>query len=95
MSGDALICLDEPNRISQEGTSVENEFSQSMENRLNKGYVLPGQTRLLYGCMETIYAGRRRNGRCGSDIDYRRTDCDGNYIQATDYSVSADNLDDH
>lgn len=45
--------------------------------------------------METVYAGRRWNGRCGSDIDYRRVDRDGNYLQAADHGVSADDLDDH
>ena len=81
MSGDALICLDEPNRISQEGTSVEKEFSQSMENRLNKGYVLPGQTQLLYGCMETIGSLNRRNclGLCIMDVPRDEWSISGTY----------------
>ena len=58
---DAIIFLDEPNRISQEGTAVEKEFAQSMENRLSKGYILPSQTGLLYGCMEMIGRLNRKN----------------------------------
>ena len=68
---DAMIFLDEPNRISQEGSAVEKEFAESMENRLNKGYILPSQTELLYGCMEIIGRLNRRNclGLCIMDAN--------------------------
>jgi len=49
-----LIILDEPHRVMQEGQAIEEEFRESMFNRLEKGYVLPGQTDILYSCQEII-----------------------------------------
>lgn len=49
---DTLVVLDEPNRIAQEGNAIEEEFRESMMNRLEKGYVLPGQTAILYSSQE-------------------------------------------
>ena len=43
-----LICLDEPARLKEKGETVEQEFRESMIHRLEKGYLLPGQTELLY-----------------------------------------------
>lgn len=51
---DTLIILDEPNHLIQEGEAVETEFRESMSNRLSKGYVLPGQTEILYSYNEII-----------------------------------------
>ncbi|MDO4522531.1 MAG: transcription-repair coupling factor [Eubacteriales bacterium] len=67
---DALILLDEPNRISQEGMAVEDEFAQSMKHRLAKGYLLPGQTKLLYHAQTVIGMLNRRNclGMCIMDL---------------------------
>ena len=81
MKEDALICLDEPNRISQEGTAVEAEFTQSMESRLDKGYILPSQTQLLYSCMETIGRLNRRNclGLCMLDVPRDEWSISGTY----------------
>ena len=78
---DAMIFLDEPNRISQEGSAVEKEFAESMENRLNKGYILPSQTELLYGCMEIIGRLNRRNclGRCIMDVPRDEWNISGTY----------------
>lgn len=44
----SLYILDEPLRIKEHVDAVELEFKDSMSNRLEKGYLLPGQTRLLY-----------------------------------------------
>lgn len=78
---DAMIFLDEPNRISQEGSAVEKEFAESMENRLNKGYILPSQTELLYGCMEIIGRLNRRNclGLCIMDVPRDEWNISGTY----------------
>ena len=46
---DALVVLDEPNRLWQEALAIEGEFKESMTNRLEKGYVLPNQMNILYG----------------------------------------------
>ena len=56
-----LIFLDEPNRMLEAAQAVEAEFRESMEHRLEKGYVLPGQTSLLFSCNETAAALGRRN----------------------------------
>ena len=45
---DTLVVLDEPNRLWEEAQAIEGEFRESMANRLEKGYVLPGQMNLLY-----------------------------------------------
>lgn len=47
-----VIFLDEPARIAEKGRVVEQEFSESMKHRLEKGYILPGQ-------MEALYTGSR------------------------------------
>lgn len=67
---DALIFLDEPNRIAQEGRAVEAEFADSMTNRLEKGYLLPGQTKLLYAHQTIVGKLNRRNclGLCIMDL---------------------------
>ncbi len=56
-----LVFLDEPNRMTEAGDAVELEFSESMKSRLEKGYVLPGQTKLLFSAQETAAAICRRN----------------------------------
>ncbi len=67
---DTLIFLDEPNRIARDGNAVEAEFAESMMNRLEKGYLLPGQTKLLYAHSEIIGRLNRRNclGLCMMDL---------------------------
>lgn len=40
--------LDEPARIREEADAVELEFRESMEQRVRKGYILPGQMDVLY-----------------------------------------------
>ncbi len=54
-----LIFLDEPVRISEQSAAVEAEYTDSMQQRLEKGYVLPGQTDALYRAKE-IFARTQR-----------------------------------
>ncbi len=57
-----LVFLDEPLRILQHARAVETEFRESMVNRVQKGYVLPGQMELLYSidnCIARMGNGRR------------------------------------
>jgi transcription-repair coupling factor (superfamily II helicase) len=56
-----LFFLDEPNRIIEAGDAAEQEFRESMEHRLEKGYVLPGQTGLLFSVQEAASAFCTRN----------------------------------
>lgn len=45
---DAIIFLDEPGRTLEHAESVEQEFRDSMTGRLEKGYILPGQAKVLW-----------------------------------------------
>lgn len=49
-----LIFLDEINRGIERGASTETEFSESMKQRLEKGYILPGQMKELFTCKEIL-----------------------------------------
>ena len=53
-AGDSLIFLDEPARLREKGETVEMEFRESMVHRLEKGYLLPGQTELLYPAAQVL-----------------------------------------
>ncbi len=52
--GRTAVFLDEPARLKEHGEAVEAEFRESMSGRLEKGYLLPEQTELLYPAKETI-----------------------------------------
>ena len=51
---ETAVFLDEPIRLKERGEAVETEFRESMMNRLEKGYLLPEQTSLLYSIRETL-----------------------------------------
>lgn len=53
-ASDSLIILDEPSRLTEHIDAVEYEFEQSMSSRLMGGYVLPGQTKILYMHKEAL-----------------------------------------
>ena len=57
---ETVLFLDEPARLYEKGNVVEQEFRDSMEQRLAKGYVLPGQADILYS-KEEIF-GRFESG---------------------------------
>ena len=50
---DTVVFLDEAVRCMERGHTTEQEFSESMKHRLEKGYILPGQMQALYTCEET------------------------------------------
>ena len=52
--GESVVYLDEPARLREKGETVELEFRESMVHRLEKGYLLPGQTELLYPVAEVL-----------------------------------------
>ncbi|MCI6887223.1 MAG: transcription-repair coupling factor [Lachnospiraceae bacterium] len=58
---DSMILLDEPARLREKGEAVELEFRESMMHRLEKGYLLPGQTALLYPTVEVLARMQRDN----------------------------------
>lgn len=43
-----IYFLDEPGRLADKAFAVETEFAESMKMRLEKGYALPTQTKLIY-----------------------------------------------
>ena len=51
---DTVIFMDETIRTIERGISTETEFSESMKQRLEKGYILPGQMRELFSCKEIL-----------------------------------------
>lgn len=50
------VLLDEPQRLKEKAETVETEFRESMSHRLEKGYLLPGQTDLLFSAKATLAA---------------------------------------
>ena len=50
----SIIFIDEPSRVVEKAEFVETEFRESMANRLEKGYVLPGQVNSVYDYKEII-----------------------------------------
>lgn len=49
---ETILFFDEPNRIAEKASATELEFRESMINRLEKGYILPGQMNILYSYKE-------------------------------------------
>lgn len=47
-----ILALDEPARIAEQSAAVETEYIESMKQRLEKGYILPGQVDALYRAKE-------------------------------------------
>ena len=46
---DTLIVLDEPGQLMDSAKAAEDECTESMQMRLQKGYALPGQTGIFFG----------------------------------------------
>lgn len=59
---DTVVFLDETVRTIERGISTETEFSESMKQRLEKGYILPGQMKELFTCKEII--GKLEKRKC-------------------------------
>lgn len=51
---DTLFMIDEPKHISERCKAVEGEFKESMINRLSGGYVLPGQTDVMWSYKQIL-----------------------------------------
>ena len=46
--GNTVFFMEEPARIEEQAKAVEMEFRESMAQRVQKGYILPGQMNILY-----------------------------------------------
>lgn len=53
------LFLDEPARIKEHARAIETEFRESMASRAEKGYILPGQMKVLYSSEEVAAAIQR------------------------------------
>ena len=51
---DVIVFLDEAARSMERGVATETEFSESMKQRLEKGYILPGQMREIFSYREVL-----------------------------------------
>ena len=51
---DTLIFLDEPGHINEAADAAMQEYAESMQQRLEKGYALPGQTGMLFSSSLTV-----------------------------------------
>ena len=71
--GETAFFLEEPARIKEQADAVELEFRESMSQRAEKGYILPGQMNILYsgeqiaaslsgGCVVTVATMEGRTG---------------------------------
>ncbi len=67
----SLLFLDEPARLKEKGETVELEFRESMVHRLEKGYLLPGQTELLYPAAEILSRVQRKRGVMLTGLDQK------------------------
>lgn len=70
-NGGLAVFLDEPQRLQEKGDTVETEFRESMTNRLEKGYLLPGQTDLLFSSKATLAAAQIKESVCLTGLDQK------------------------
>ncbi len=68
-----VFFLDEPARIREEADAVELEFRESMFQRAEKGYILPGQMNLLYSGEQVAAGLLRANVVLLSTMDWRNS----------------------
>lgn len=68
---DAIVILDEPARLEEKGKAVETEFRESMINRIEKGYILPGQVEVIHGYGKLIAGLTAKNCVCISTMDHK------------------------
>ncbi len=69
-----LVFVDEPTRCMERGRVVEKEFSDSMKQRLEKGYVLPKQLELLCAPVTVAAAIGRQNSVLLSSLEGKNSD---------------------
>jgi transcription-repair coupling factor (superfamily II helicase) len=67
----SIIFIDEPLRIAEKGEAVEQEFREGMIGRIEKGYILPGQSDAIYGYKELLGLLNQKNVLLLSTMDYK------------------------
>lgn len=68
---DTCFYLDEPARVIERGKAIEIEFRESMIGRIEKGYILPGQSEAIYSCQEIIAKLNIKNTLLLSTMEYK------------------------
>lgn len=66
-----LVFFDEPGRCFGRGESVMKEFSSGMEQRLEKGYILPGQMDVLFSLKTVLAKCEKMSTVLFSTLDYK------------------------
>ncbi len=86
--GKVTFFVDEPMRVKEEADAVELEFRESMEQRVRKGYILPGQMNILYSG-ESVAAKLMKLGVVSlATMDVRG----GFFVPEMKYDISARNI---
>ncbi len=67
----SVIYLDEPSRIQEKGEAVETEFREGMIGRIEKGYILPGQSDVIYGYKELLTGLNHKTTLLLSTMDFK------------------------
>ncbi len=80
--------VDEPARVKEAADAVELEFRESMEQRVRKGYILPGQMNILYSGEQVAAKLLKGNVVTLATMDGRG----GFFKQENKYDISARNL---
>ncbi len=83
-----VFFMDEPSHIEEHVKAIELEFRESMEHRVQKGYILPGQMDLLYGGEQIVAKLQKAPVVTLSMMDARN----GLLIPEKKYSISARNI---
>lgn len=68
LPSDTPIFIDEPGRAESSARFYEMEFRENMKSRLEGGYILPGQTEVLYSYEDIIYKLEKRGAVLSSLI---------------------------
>lgn len=82
---ETAVFLDEAARCAERGRATEKEFSESMKQRLEKGYILPGQMEALYTHEQTAAKLKRRRCVALAALDAKLKD----FPAASHYSIQA------
>lgn len=63
----SLVFLDEVNRLFEQGETVEKEYRQNYENRMDKGQICAGQEEEIFSCEQVMYwIGKMRGAAFGA-----------------------------
>lgn len=71
---DSCFYIDEPNRVREHGDFIIREFTNSIENRIDKGYMLPKQIELVFSYDDLLKQLNKKNTVLLSNITYTLKD---------------------